>query len=960
NEAETISLAGEWGLKLSSYSDGIVTNDTCILPGTLSENEKGSKNNSTDKTKLSLKYKYTGSAVYEKQVNIPADWENKSVTLTLERTKNTKVWVNGTEQTNYSTNDSLAVPHEYYLTGLKAGEENTIIVEVTNGDYDLFRVKTHMLTDETQTDWNGIIGELSLKATDNVYVKNVMVYPDITTNTAKVKAVFQKDIEDAVNGTVTLCAKSYNHSGEKHETAPVTENISLDEGVGETTVEYTYSMGDDVMLWSEFHPTLYYMTVSLDMENGGKNDYRTSFGMRDFSTSDGQFTINGKATFLRGEANSAVFPLTGYPFMTKDEWREFFGKAQAMGINFFRFHSWTPPMAAFEAADEMGIYMQPEMYGFGGTPTGFDTLYGKEGERILSYFASNPSFVMMTFGNEMTTTDSATQAEIKAFREKLEKLDPTRLYAEGTNNNLSVSTVNPEDDFWTTAKVGMGGSDQQVRLSFAWNNSADGGRLEGEQPNSAQDFNAAMEYLNSDIPVMGHETGQYQVYPNFEKEIPKYESGVFAPRNLSRFQDTMESKGLIDKNEEFSRVTARTSAIQYRADIEAALKTSNFGGYQLLSIQDFPGQNTALVGILDSFMDDKDGGFTSEEYKSFNSPVTTLAKIPKYMYNTTDTFTAEAVITNYSEDDINDIEAKWSIRLEDGTILKEGTLESVNALQGDVTSLGNINEKEIFASITKAQKLTFTVSAAGNTNSYSLWVYPVETETVSDDVLVADAYTKEVRDTLSAGGKVIMIPTPNETNLPNSVSVRWTNDYWSSMFHGRVAGAATTMGLSVDETHPVFDSFPTEFFGDYQWYNLMKNSRAVILDDAPAGLEPMAQNIDHMAYSRKLGSIFEAKVGEGKLLVCTMDVLNQMENHPEVRQMYNSLVSYAESDEFNPTVELTTDYLRTVFKQVINSTGEVSAYDIMNGFDYSWSQTKSELKSQSGTDANGNEITNAV
>ena len=960
NEAETMSLAGEWGLKLGEYSDNITLSDTCSLPGTLSENEKGTKNNSTDKTRLSLKYKYTGAAVYQKKVNIPADWSDKSVLLSMERTKNTKVWVNGKEQTNYNTNDSLVMPHEYYLDNLNPGQENTITVQVTNGKYDLFRTKTHMLTEETQNDWNGIIGEIALKAADKIYIRDVKIYPDAERKTAEVKVTIQKDVEDAVNGIITLNAVSYNHDGAKDSVPEMSENISLPQGKGTTSFEYTYDMGDDVKLWSEFHPNLYNMTVSVDMENGAKNDYTENFGMRDFAALEGQFTINGKKTFLRGEANSAVFPLTGYPFMTKTEWKEFFAKAQSMGINFFRFHSWTPPMAAFEAADEMGIYMQPEMYGFGGTPTGFDTLYGKEGERILEYFASNPSFVMMTFGNEMTTSNADTQAEIKSFRERLKAIDSTRLYAEGTNNNLSDSTINPDDDFWTTAKVAKSGGDKQVRLSFAWNNSSDGGRLEGEQPNSCQDFNKAMEYLNSDIPVMGHETGQYQVYPNFSKEIPKYETGVFAPRNLSNFQSIMEKKGLSDMNETFSKVTARTSAISYRADIEAALKTTGFGGYQLLSIQDFPGQNTALVGILDSFMDDKDGGFTSEEYKSFNSPVTTLAKIPKYMYNQSDDFTAEVVITNYSEENISDISAKWSLTHENGTLIKEGELAAVNAPQGTVTSLGNVEETGIFESVNKAEKLIFTVSAAGSTNSYSIWVYPENKAEEKENLLIADAYTKEVRDTLEAGGKVLMLPTPDEINLPNSVSVRWTNDYWSSMFHGRVAGAATTMGLYVDEQHPVFDNFPTEYYGDYQWYNLMKNSRAVILDDAPADLKPMAQNIDHMAYSRKLGSIFEAKVGEGSLLVCTMDILNQMEKYPEVRQMYNSLVQYASSDEFNPETQLTTEYLRTIFKQIVSSTGEIPAYEEISAFDYSWSQTKAELTAQKGTDEHGNAVTNAA
>ena len=965
NKAEVLDLAGNWELSLSSY-DSAAFNDSVTLPGTLSENKKGKQNNSTDKTKLSLRYTYSGSASYRKKVNIPADWADKSVVLTLERTKLTRVWVNGAEETDCTTSNSIAVPHEYRLKNLVPGGENTITVEVTNGTgsnegksdnvYGLFRSKTHMLTAETQTDWNGIIGEVALKAADKVYISDIMVYPDVKNSKTAVKAVVQNDSGAPAKGTLNISAVCRDNG----DTIPQKE-YSSEFAAGESTLEFVYDMGDNVKLWSEFHPSLYDMTVSLKTQSGERNDYVESFGMRDWGTSEGQFTINGNKTFLRGEANSAVFPENGYPYMTREEWLNFFGKAKSMGINFFRFHSWIPPMAAFKAADELGIYMQPEMYGFGGTPTANDfnnTLYGEDGINALKYLASSPSFVMMTFGNEMTTTGQT--AAFEDYRARLKAIDSTRLYAGGTNNDLSVSNLNANDDFWTTAKVGMGGHDQQIRLSFAWNNDSEGGRLEGEQPNSCQTFDKAIEYLNSDIPVMGHETGQYQVLPKFDQEIEKYNDTVFAPRNLSNFKSIMQNKGLLYMNDKFSESTARTSAIQYRADIEAALKTNSFGGYQLLSIQDFPGQNTALVGILDSFMDDKDGGFTSEEYKSFNSPVTVLAKLPKYTYNTSDELDAEIVIANYSENELRGVAAQWSLTDDEGSIIKQGTTGTQNSAQGHVTSLGTVIEPSAFAGITKAQKLTFTVSAAGSENSYSLWVYSEITVEKPADLLVADAYTKEVRDTLEAGGKVLMIPAPDTTNLPNSVSVRWTNDYWSSMFHGRVTGAANTMGIYMDENAPVFGDFPTESFGDYQWYNLMKNSRAVILDGAPADFEPLVWNIDHMAYSRKLGSIFEAKVGEGSLLVCTMDVLAQMDKYPEVRQMYNSLVSYASSDAFAPSKELTEDYLRTILKPVINSEGTVSAYDMIGGSEYSWSQTKSALKSQTGTDENGGAVTNAA
>ena len=135
----------------------------------------------------------------------------------------------------------------------------------------------------------------------------------------------------------------------------------------------------------------------------------------------------------------------------------------------------------------------------------------------------------------------------------------------------------------------------------SWVDAASGGALESMQPNTTFTYQHAIEEV--DKPLMNHEAGQYQVLPLFDEEIPKYESGVFEARNLQYYRDLMESKGLLHMNEIFSKVSARVSAIGYRADMETALRTPDMAGYQLLSIQDFPGQGTAHVGILDNFMD---------------------------------------------------------------------------------------------------------------------------------------------------------------------------------------------------------------------------------------------------------------------------------------------------------------------------------------------------------------------
>lgn len=380
-----ISLEGEWQLKLGPYAEGDadkILDDICILPGTLDENQKGNISSGFDQNKLNRKYKYTGAAVYQKVVYIPEFWEGKQNTLLLERTKLTRVWVNGVEQTECNTNDSIGTPQVYTLNGLIPGQLNTITIEVKNTDYKI-PTRSHMLTEETVTNWNGMIGRMELAAVDSVSVDAVRCYPDIQNKTVTVEVTLNNITGNDVSGILNISAESYNHEGIIHKPEELNKSFSMKAAEKVKEFRFTYDMGDDVRLWSEFDPDLYHLTVSLDAESF--HDAKTvSFGMREIGTKERKFTINGTKTFLRGEGNSAVFPLTGYPFMTKEEWTEFFKTAQELGINFFRFHSWTPPEAAFEAADELGVYMQPELYGFGEQANwGTNHYYYSEAKRIL-------------------------------------------------------------------------------------------------------------------------------------------------------------------------------------------------------------------------------------------------------------------------------------------------------------------------------------------------------------------------------------------------------------------------------------------------------------------------------------------------------------------------------------------------------------------------------------------------
>ena len=118
-----------------------------------------------------------------------------------------------------------------------------------------------------------------------------------------------------------------------------------------------------------------------------------------------------------------------------------------------------------------------------------------------------------------------------------------------------------------------------------------------------------------------------------------------------------------------------------------------------------------------------------------------------------------------------------------------------------------------------------------------------------------------------------------------------------------------TLGLLMDPKHAALSRFPSEFHTNWQWWHLIKNSRAVVLDGAPAGYRPIVQVIDNIYRNWKLGLIFEFRVGKGRLLVCTVDLL-KLEDRPEAAQLLRSLLAYAGSPEFEPAAVIDLATLR--------------------------------------------------
>jgi len=928
---ETISLAGEWGFALDGENVGIrerwftrELGDTIPLPGTTDEANRGKFADEHCVDRLSRIWRWIGPAWYRRKVTIPKRWNGKRITLFLERTKDSQVWV---DRAWMGGDDSLSTPHEFDLSKKLTPGEHTITILVDNAKLPPVG-PCHQVDERTQTNWNGIVGRIELRATDPVWIDDLQVHP---AHAARMLADETEDERHMVR-VVTRIGNTTRRGAEagitvrmdvvgREDAAPIpSRRFKVRLKATTTTLELEVPIPDDTPCWDEFDRTMIRLTMTLNVPGLRKRDRQyVLFGRRTFRTARGQFVINDRPTFLRGKNDSALFPITGYAPMDKAFWLRHLGIARDYGINHYRFHSWCPPEAAFQAADELGIYFQvelpnkrgitkpdnhdytppkeayetlDELVGDGGPPAVRTAYLTREGERILKTFGNHPSFVMMTLGNEIGGDTEVMKAMCDHFR----SLDRRHLYAMGTNHFHWVLRCREGDEFWVIKGTSPG---QHVR-GASWDEEC---HIDHQPPSTTVDYAAKLRGVP--IPVIGHEMAQFEVFPDF-REARKY-TGVLKARFFEIFRERLKRAGMLDQAVNFLKASGAISAICHREDVEAALRTPGFGGFQMLDLQDFSGQGVALVGLLDVFMESK-GLITPKAWREFCCETVPLLWMTKYTWTNDETFHGRIRVAHYGPADLETQVVKWEIRNAENALAR-GETRPIDIPTGTVT------EVDLFSvdlgCVTTARKLTVTLSLKGRPyrNRYDIWVYPAKVRTLPPKkVVVARSFSRKVQAQLAGGARVLLLARPEK--LKQSVAMAFQSGFWSPMFRNRPGrlnplGKETpgTQGILCDPAHPLFRDFPTEFHTNWQWWQLVKHSRAMILDDTPKVFRPIVQVIDGFDRNHKLGLICEAKVGNGRLLICSID-LPGLQEYPEGRQLLASTLGYMSSGAFDPADEL--------------------------------------------------------
>lgn len=890
---QKLSLAGKWEVRLDSFGSKAYT---IQLPGTLDDAGIGNPVKITPGldmatlVHLTRKVQYTGKAYYTKTFTAPRSWVSKKIELTLGRVLwKSSVWIDKKQVTTMQ--ESLVTPHSFDLTDyIIPGEKQTITICIDNSNIhpgiNVYATRypkgseemTHAYTNHTQTKWNGILGYINFVAKPKISIQDVQVFPDLQNKQLQIAAT----IDNKENKKVKFSSYVMDAgSGKRWANSLYTANITDD------SLHYTIPFKKDIAAWSEFTPQLYTLVTIIQTENG-IDTLRIKFGIRNLKTSEGDLYLNDNRMFVRGNLECIIFPKTGYPPMQKSEWTKLFSTAKSYGLNTFRFHSWCPSAVAFEAADEIGFYIQVELPHWslevGKDMASFDFLR-QEAQAILKAYGNHPSFCFFSMGNEL----EGDFGKLNNLVAELKHKDKRHLYSTTTFTFQKGITgaPQPQDDFYVTQWTNKG----WVRGQGVFND---------EPPSFSKDYTASTDSIF--LPIISHEIGQYSVYPDLT-EIEKYK-GNLRPLNFIAVKNDLRKKGLLSLSPSFLQASGKFATLLYKEEIERALKTKSFDGIHLLQLQDFPGQGTALVGLLNAFWQSK-GLVTAKEFRQYNSELTPLIRYPKAVYTNDESFIASAELANFYKP-LRNAELIWKIKDAKNNVLETGSFEKSDYSIGNCLPVGEIEFD--LKKIKSAQKLTIEVSVKGTQyrNEWNIWVYPSLLKENSGVVLVTGSLT-EALEALEKGGKVLLCPSPDTLK---GIAGKFVPVFWSPVHFPDQPG---TMGLLIKANHKALKNFPTDFYSNWQWWDLTIKSKTLIVDSLP-DKAIIVRPIDNFVRNQNLSNLFEAKLGAGRLVFCSIDVISDLEKRAQAKQLRYSLLKYMNSKDFNPEASLTQEQLKKYFK----------------------------------------------
>lgn len=869
-----MDLNGSWEFRLDPgsvgererwYSQEVSFGDRISVPGCWQAQAFGKRSGI-------LRNGYSGPAWYRRTVQVPASWSGARVMLKVGGAlRIAELFVNGER---IGTHDGMSAPFSFDVAhSIKTGSPNVIAIKVTNPgrqpgdspDKQSGHQPTGMLN--YIGNWGGIYGPVALEATGQVWVDQVSVRSDISSSTVWIRVTIRNGGDDGFRGAVRATV------GADMKSVPVeiAPGQSVDQDIDVRIA--------NARLWSPDDPYLYTAAISVRSGDTEVDGVEQGFGMRQITTRGNILLLNGKPLYLRGYGDDNVEVLTGVPPASKQIYLDRLRLARSFGFNAVRFHSMTPVREYFEAADEVGLLVLSEL------PIAYTQylLPNREFLRneltsIILAHRNHPSWLSLAMGNEFNLT------WLKDETARQEFLDTIR-------------------EFYTLAKSLM--PDRIVM-------SNDGFDME------PTDMVSTGRRVAQGHPTIRHEFGAYYCSLPDVSLIPAF-TGVMEPAWLAQKQRWVEENGLTKEYPAYVKNSQRLVQSGRKYQIEAARHDPDVTGYEYWLITDYPGGtgegDSWEEGWFDYFWHPK--GVTPEEAREINGTVLPLIDAgPGQRTLWADQVKKITVsVSNYGDHDLTGDVGSWRIT-SGGRVIGQGRLTRASAPAGKISALGVVELPGIAGR--DARKLELAVDVDGHRNSWEFWSYPR-----SDSA-------NEIQSQVAAGGQwrgpgpsdLWIAPVLDGTvlnHLVNGGRLWLALNKESRLSYFPASGGA--LGTVVEQ-HPAFDGLPHPGYADLQFFSMMEHATPFELDPLPAilpivgGVRTRAAFLSKAKDLSRVGYVFEAKVGSGRLLVTTLriaDLLN--DDHPEAVYLFDRLLRYCRSDRFEPGQDIAPEALMTAVSQ---------------------------------------------
>jgi len=282
----------------------------------------------------------------------------------------------------------------------------------------------------------------------------------------------------------------------------------------------------------------------------------------------------------------------------------------------------------------------------------------------------------------------------------------------------------------------------------------------------------------------------------------------------------------------------------------------------------------------------------------------------KFVFKSNENLKANIEISHFGENVLKGKQVEWKVKNALGKTISQGILSAKDIQIGNCQQLGEITLPLSF--VKEAEKMILEVKLNGTavSNNWDFWVYPETLPQVdTTSVYICDKMDDKAKSVLNNGGSVLL-QLAGKVTQGKDVVQQLVPAFWNtSWFKMR---PPHTTGILINDFHPVFRDFPTDYYSNLQWWELANRAQVMELTDFPKSFQPIVQPIDTWFINRRLAMLFEAKVGNGKIIVCSADIQKDPDKRIVARQLRYSILKYMNSNLFLPENELTLEVIENL------------------------------------------------